>query len=69
MSKQFELLLVRRDPEDAFKFKSSHKIVGDSLMEILQQLNFVIVRVCEDLKNEELAKEKQKGWEDDEIPF
>lgn len=68
MAKQYELLLTRRDPEDAFKFKSVDKIEGNTLVEILTQFNFVIVRECERIKQDAIWKERKKGWEDD-IPF
>lgn len=69
MDKQFELVLTRRDPEDDFKFKSVDKIMGNSIMEILTQFNFVLVRMCEQLKQEALEKADRERRDYDDIPF
>jgi len=61
--KAFNLTLTWNDPDDKFKFKSSHKIEADSLLELLSQFMFVIVKV-----NEDIVKEAFKQ-NDNTIPF
>lgn len=64
--KKYELTLLVKNKPGEFELQSADKIEGDSLLEVLSQLPFVIARI-QQLQIDKWKRHAQ--WKDDDIPF